>query len=186
VVRTPEFSQCFGDKAALEELTDGMSVGGVAGGGGESWRGVVAARGAFASRIEGSAHARARLPCVIAHVSHILSLSPPPPPSLPPSLRTADLLTAIEFDHTGDYLATGDRGGRVVLFEKGDDIKQVCACKRGVVYWSVGCGMIGWMSGDVRIASSTGEGPHPSSFPAFVLSACRVTRLISSSFLPES
>jgi len=27
VVRTPEFSQCFGDKAALEELTDGMSVG---------------------------------------------------------------------------------------------------------------------------------------------------------------
>lgn len=38
---------------------------------------------------------------------------------------TADLLTTIEFDETGDYLATGDRGGRVVIFEKGDDIKQV-------------------------------------------------------------
>lgn len=38
---------------------------------------------------------------------------------------TADLLTAIEFDQNGDYLATGDKGGRVVIFEKGDDIKQV-------------------------------------------------------------
>jgi hypothetical protein len=38
---------------------------------------------------------------------------------------TADLLTTVEFDETGDYLATGDRGGRVVIFERGDDIKQV-------------------------------------------------------------
>lgn len=30
----------------------------------------------------------------------------------------ADIITAAEFDHTGDYLATGDRGGRVVLFER--------------------------------------------------------------------
>lgn len=30
----------------------------------------------------------------------------------------ADIITASEFDHTGDYLATGDRGGRVVLFER--------------------------------------------------------------------
>lgn len=65
--------------------------------------------------------------CRCPRVSHPLSL-PPLPPLLPPSPRTADLLTAIEFDHTGDYLATGDRGGRVVLFEKGDDIKQVRAC----------------------------------------------------------
>ena len=42
--------------------------------------------------------------------------------------QTADLLTTIEFDETGDYLATGDRGGRVVIFEKGDDIKQVGVC----------------------------------------------------------
>ena len=26
VARKPEFSQCFGDKAALEELTDGASI----------------------------------------------------------------------------------------------------------------------------------------------------------------
>lgn len=30
----------------------------------------------------------------------------------------ADIITAVEFDHSGDYLATGDRGGRVVLFER--------------------------------------------------------------------
>jgi len=28
-----------------------------------------------------------------------------------------DLISAVEFDGTGDYLATGDRGGRVVIFE---------------------------------------------------------------------
>lgn len=30
----------------------------------------------------------------------------------------ADIITATEFDHTGNFLATGDRGGRVVLFER--------------------------------------------------------------------
>lgn len=30
----------------------------------------------------------------------------------------ADIITAVEFDRQGDYLATGDRGGRVVLFER--------------------------------------------------------------------
>ena len=30
----------------------------------------------------------------------------------------ADIISAVEFDHSGDYLATGDYGGRVVLFER--------------------------------------------------------------------
>ncbi|KYQ88741.1 protein phosphatase 2A regulatory subunit [Tieghemostelium lacteum] len=29
-----------------------------------------------------------------------------------------DVVSAIEFDHTGDFIAAGDRGGRVVLFER--------------------------------------------------------------------
>ncbi|KAM6587098.1 hypothetical protein CsatA_009703 [Cannabis sativa] len=29
-----------------------------------------------------------------------------------------DIISAIEFDRTGDHLVTGDRGGRVVLFER--------------------------------------------------------------------
>ena len=30
----------------------------------------------------------------------------------------ADIISAVEFDQTGQHLATGDRGGRVVLFER--------------------------------------------------------------------
>ena len=30
----------------------------------------------------------------------------------------ADIISAIEFDGSGQHLATGDRGGRVVLFER--------------------------------------------------------------------
>ena len=32
--------------------------------------------------------------------------------------NAADIISAVEFDHTGDFLATGDQGGRVVLFER--------------------------------------------------------------------
>jgi len=35
----------------------------------------------------------------------------------PPSLA-ADIISAVEFDKSGEQLATGDRGGRVVLFER--------------------------------------------------------------------
>lgn len=33
----------------------------------------------------------------------------------------ADIITAVEFDKTGDFLATGDKGGRVVLFERSNE-----------------------------------------------------------------
>ncbi len=33
-------------------------------------------------------------------------------------MRAADVISAVEFDADGSYLATGDKGGRVVLFEK--------------------------------------------------------------------
>jgi serine/threonine-protein phosphatase 2A regulatory subunit B len=44
-----------------------------------------------------------------------------------PSLRPlttylADIISTVEFDHTGDYLATGDKGGRVVLFERNEQV----------------------------------------------------------------
>ncbi|XP_042444617.1 serine/threonine protein phosphatase 2A 55 kDa regulatory subunit B beta isoform-like [Zingiber officinale] len=35
-------------------------------------------------------------------------------------LQEVDIISAIEFDKSGDHLATGDRGGRVVLFERTD------------------------------------------------------------------
>lgn len=33
-------------------------------------------------------------------------------------IQEADIISAVEFDHDGQHLATGDRGGRVVLFER--------------------------------------------------------------------
>ncbi|KAI5059005.1 hypothetical protein GOP47_0025324 [Adiantum capillus-veneris] len=35
-------------------------------------------------------------------------------------VQEVDIISAIEFDKTGEHLATGDRGGRVVLFQKTD------------------------------------------------------------------
>nr|GMC47586.1 serine/threonine protein phosphatase 2A 55 kDa regulatory subunit B beta isoform-like isoform X1 [Ipomoea batatas] len=40
-------------------------------------------------------------------------------------VQEVDIISAIEFDKTGDHLATGDRGGRVVLFERTDTKKNV-------------------------------------------------------------
>lgn len=33
-------------------------------------------------------------------------------------IAEADIISAVEFNHDGEYLATGDKGGRVVLFER--------------------------------------------------------------------
>ena len=38
--------------------------------------------------------------------------------------KKADIISAVEFDHTGDYLATGDKGGRVVLFERNESVTR--------------------------------------------------------------
>lgn len=46
-------------------------------------------------------------------------------------LFPVDIISAIEFDKTGDYLATGDHGGRVVLFER-IDAKQVRFFSRNI------------------------------------------------------
>lgn len=57
------------------------------------------------------------------------------------SLFAVDIISAIEFDKFGDHLATGDRGGRVVLFERTDakvvvflDIKRFSLCLLGHLY----------------------------------------------------
>ncbi|KAG0556649.1 hypothetical protein M758_11G067800 [Ceratodon purpureus] len=39
-------------------------------------------------------------------------------------VQEVDIISAIEFDKTGEHLATGDRGGRVVLFERMDGRDQ--------------------------------------------------------------
>lgn len=49
------------------------------------------------------------------HMSDVIVLSPHLSP-----VCAVDIISAIEFDRTGNHLATGDRGGRVVLFERTD------------------------------------------------------------------
>jgi hypothetical protein len=46
---------------------------------------------------------------------------------IPFSFDAVDIISAIEFDKSGDHLATGDRGGRVVLFERTDNVRDVSA-----------------------------------------------------------
>lgn len=85
------FSQVFGERSPGEPVQEGAAMGGVV--------------------------------CLVQSVS-LLSLrsrswpckSVSPRPCAP--LIAADLISAVEFDGTGDYLATGDHGGRVVLFER--------------------------------------------------------------------
>ena len=38
---------------------------------------------------------------------------------------SADIISTVEFDHTGNYLATGDKGGRVVLFERNETVGDI-------------------------------------------------------------
>lgn len=38
------------------------------------------------------------------------------------TVSPADIISTVEFDHTGNYLATGDKGGRVVLFERNETV----------------------------------------------------------------
>jgi hypothetical protein len=46
-------------------------------------------------------------------------------------ITEADIISTVEFDHTGNYLATGDKGGRVVLFERNETVRHhpaTCSC----------------------------------------------------------
>jgi hypothetical protein len=50
-----------------------------------------------------------------------------------------DLISAVQFDQTGDYLATGDRGGRVVIFES-SEVAHRAAAVRAPISHAQSCG----------------------------------------------
>lgn len=41
-------------------------------------------------------------------------------------ITEADIISTVKFNHTGDFLATGDRGGRIVLFERNHSKQNSC------------------------------------------------------------
>lgn len=45
------------------------------------------------------------------------------------NITEADIISTVEFDGTGQFLATGDKGGRVVLFERNTNKKGSCEYK---------------------------------------------------------
>lgn len=51
-------------------------------------------------------------------------------PSSPPISCAADILSAVSFDQSGEYFATGDRGGRVVIFKKSGGKAKVTILKQ--------------------------------------------------------
>ena len=38
------------------------------------------------------------------------------------TLFTADIISTVEFNHSGELLATGDKGGRVVIFQQEPEV----------------------------------------------------------------
>lgn len=47
---------------------------------------------------------------------------------------TADIISTVEFNYSGDLLATGDKGGRVVIFQREQEVSdfknnEVCLLK---------------------------------------------------------
>jgi serine/threonine-protein phosphatase 2A regulatory subunit B len=84
---TWKFTQCFGDKGDVEDITEGMI---------DFWdRCIISDANLETSRFR-----------------HELT-----------RLYEADIISTVEFDQTGNYLATGDKGGRVVLFERNDTVR---------------------------------------------------------------
>jgi len=44
-------------------------------------------------------------------------------------ITEADVISTVEFDSTGNYLATGDKGGRVVLFERNEQVRPLSSLR---------------------------------------------------------
>lgn len=43
-----------------------------------------------------------------------------------PVFLLADVISTVEFNQTGDLLATGDKGGRVVIFQRETEVSLIC------------------------------------------------------------
>lgn len=82
----------------------------------------------------------------------------------------ADIISTVEFDHTGDYLATGDKGGRVVLFERNEQVRPIdifpalCLRSMGGRMLTVGC-LRPFFTSSRRRAASTSSTPSCQSLP---------------------
>lgn len=45
----------------------------------------------------------------------------------------ADIISTVEFNHTGELLATGDKGGRVVIFQQEIEVQAPVSRLNGTI-----------------------------------------------------
>lgn len=45
----------------------------------------------------------------------------------------ADIISTVEFNYSGDLLATGDKGGRVVIFQREPEVSAIQSNKQVVI-----------------------------------------------------
>lgn len=109
------FRQVFGDRDSQEEPADGPQRARHR----RTPLALARACSAAAARARCAARARRRRGALSA---------------VPPSPRAEDLISAVQFDQTGDYLATGDRGGRVVIFESSEVTQRAAAVRACAVH----------------------------------------------------
>lgn len=68
-------------------------------------------------------------------------LSPPLP---------ADIISTVEFNHTGELLATGDKGGRVVIFQREPEVRGAWRVG-GFILQGASCIPPGWHPGETHL-----------------------------------
>ncbi len=54
----------------------------------------------------------------------------------------ADVISTVEFNQTGDLLATGDKGGRVVIFQRETEVGQTVS--KSLQWWIDDWGTAQW------------------------------------------
>ena len=53
--------------------------------------------------------------------------------TLDDDVTEADIISCVEFNQDGDLLATGDKGGRVVIFQRDPTVRRTTVPKKGQV-----------------------------------------------------
>lgn len=67
--------------------------------------------------------------------------------------RIADIISTVEFSHNGELLATGDKGGRIVIFQR-DNAVSVASFSENIFGYRVGHFNIVWLAFVVVLKSN--------------------------------
>lgn len=66
-------------------------------------------------------------------------------------INDADIISTVEFNEDGELLATGDKGGRIVIFQREQPSKSAAATSQSI---SVGGGVQNFMRTEYNVYST--------------------------------